>query len=50
MDTGDVNVRDLLHETSARAIGYLEGLSKRSVAPSREAIGGLEALDVPLPD
>jgi glutamate/tyrosine decarboxylase-like PLP-dependent enzyme len=42
--------RALLEETSRRAISYLEGLDERSVAPSPEAIAGLDRLEEALPD
>lgn len=40
----------LLQDASARAIRYLEGLDKRPVAPSKEALESLTALDGPLPE
>lgn len=43
-------MRELLTTTTERAIRYLEGLENRKVAPSKEAIARLDALDVPLPD
>ncbi len=42
-------MRNLLQTTAARAIGYLEGLDARSVAPTAEAIAGLERFDETLP-
>ncbi len=42
--------RELLENTAERAIGYLEGLSSRSVAPAPEAIAALDALRVPMPE
>jgi glutamate/tyrosine decarboxylase-like PLP-dependent enzyme len=42
--------KDLLYETAARAIAYLDGLAGRSVAPTPEAIRGLERLEESLPD
>src|SRR5579862_3221743 len=43
-------MRELLTATAERAIRYLEALETRGVAPSPEAIAGLAALDIPLPD
>jgi glutamate/tyrosine decarboxylase-like PLP-dependent enzyme len=43
-------MRNLLETTAARAIGYLEGLDARSVAPTAEAIARLEIFDEALPD
>jgi glutamate/tyrosine decarboxylase-like PLP-dependent enzyme len=42
-------MRELLTDAAHRAIDYLEGLDQRGVAPSAEAIAGLEAFDEPLP-
>jgi glutamate/tyrosine decarboxylase-like PLP-dependent enzyme len=43
-------MNDLLFDASERASRYLEGLQERSVAPSREALGGLKRLDEDLLD
>ena len=43
-------MHDLLHMTAERAAQYLDGLDKRSVAPSAEALAGLAELGGPLPD
>jgi glutamate/tyrosine decarboxylase-like PLP-dependent enzyme len=40
---------ELLRSAAERAIGYLEGLGERSVAPSPEAVAALGRLDEPLP-
>lgn len=40
----------LLEDTARRAVGYLGGLADRPVAPSREVVDRLAALDGPLPD
>ncbi len=42
-------MRNLLENTAARAIRYLEGLSERQVAPSPVAIEAISRLDEPLP-
>jgi glutamate/tyrosine decarboxylase-like PLP-dependent enzyme len=42
--------RELLEDSAARAIAYLESLDCRKVAPSTEAIAALRALDEPFPD
>jgi glutamate/tyrosine decarboxylase-like PLP-dependent enzyme len=42
--------KDLLQETAARAIAYLDGVADRGVAPTPEAIRGLERLEEALPD
>lgn len=42
-------MKDLLTDTARRAISYLEGLEHRTVAPSKEAVARLAALDMPLP-
>ena len=47
--TGSSNA-GLLAEAARRATAYLEGLSRRSVAPSPESVTALSALDVPLPE
>ncbi len=41
-------MRDLLENSAQRAIGYLEGLKTRGVAPSSEAVSRLERLNEPL--
>ena len=41
-------MRKLLEATAQRAISYLESLDERSVAPSKEAVHGLTALNQPL--
>ena len=43
-------MRSLLESTAERAIGYLEALPERAVAPSAAAVAGLSALDGPLPE
>ena len=43
-------MEDLLHHTAARAIRYLRDLPERRVAPSPDAITGLERFDEPLPE
>ena len=43
-------MRELLLETSRRAIRYLEGTNGRSVVPSNQAIARLKALDIPFPE
>ena len=42
--------RQLLEDTTARALRYLEGLQTRSVAPSSAAVARLGELDGPLPE
>ena len=44
------NMRALLSLTAETAARYLENLDDRSVAPSPEAVAGLEALNEPLPE
>jgi glutamate/tyrosine decarboxylase-like PLP-dependent enzyme len=44
------STRQLLEEAAERAIGYLEGLEERSVAPNAEAIANLGRLDEKLPN
>jgi glutamate/tyrosine decarboxylase-like PLP-dependent enzyme len=39
-----------LEDAAARAIGYLNSLARRRVAPTPEAVAALGALDEPLPD
>ncbi|HXT21107.1 MAG TPA: aspartate aminotransferase family protein, partial [Thermoanaerobaculia bacterium] len=41
---------DLLHDAAARGVRYIAELPRRSVAPTAEAIRGLSAWDIPLPD
>ncbi len=41
---------DLLDMTAQRAVHYLQGLDRRSVAPTDAAIASLARLDQPLPD
>jgi glutamate/tyrosine decarboxylase-like PLP-dependent enzyme len=43
-------MKDLLRDAAERAVRYRENLDGRAVAPSDEAVRGLEALDGPLPD
>jgi glutamate/tyrosine decarboxylase-like PLP-dependent enzyme len=43
-------MRDILESAAQRAIGYLEGLDKRPVAPAAEAVRRLAELDGPLPE
>ncbi len=43
-------MKDLLMETASRAARYLTGITDRSVAPSADDIGGLNALAGPLPE
>ena len=43
-------VRELLQDTTARAVKYLEGLESRSVAPSAAAVEQLKSLDRPMPE
>ena len=40
----------LLADAARRAAAYLDGLDRRSVAPSPDALAALDALDVPLPE
>ena len=40
----------VLNDAARRAVTYLDSLAGRPVAPTREAIAGLRALDEPLPD
>jgi glutamate/tyrosine decarboxylase-like PLP-dependent enzyme len=42
-------VKELLENAAQRSIAYLEGLEKRKVAPSPEAVAGLAAFDKALP-
>jgi len=42
-------MRSLLEDAAQRALGYLESLDTRPVAPDRAAIAGLAALNEPLP-
>ena len=43
-------MKDLLEETMKRANNYLESLSERNVAPSREAVARLAKLSRPFPE
>jgi glutamate/tyrosine decarboxylase-like PLP-dependent enzyme len=43
-------MRQLLEDTSQRAIRYLQNLDKRSVAPNQEAISQLTKLEMDLPE
>ncbi len=43
-------MKDLLAETAERAIRYLDSLPERRVSPNPEAVEGLAALRIPLPD
>jgi glutamate/tyrosine decarboxylase-like PLP-dependent enzyme len=43
-------MRDLLHDTTTRALRYLDSLPERPVAPDRATVARLDALDIPLPD
>jgi len=43
-------MRQLLEHTAQRAIDYLEDLESRNVAPTPDAIAGLERFDEPMPD
>jgi glutamate/tyrosine decarboxylase-like PLP-dependent enzyme len=43
-------MKNLLEETMKRATNYLENLSERSVAPSREAVARLAKLNGPFPE
>lgn len=43
-------MHDLLHTTAQRAVQYLDGLDKRGVAPTPEALAHLVELGGPLPD
>ena len=42
-------MRELLGEAAQRAIEYLQGLDRRGVPPTREALARLAEFDVPLP-
>ena len=42
-------MRGLLEEAAQRAVGYLEGLTQRSVAPTGEAVARLAGFDAALP-
>lgn len=42
-------MRELLTTTAERAIGYLEKLEARHVAPNMDAVARLASLDIPLP-
>jgi hypothetical protein len=44
------DMRKLLQTTAEYAIGYLEGLDARNVAPTQEAIANLIQFDEPLPN
>jgi glutamate/tyrosine decarboxylase-like PLP-dependent enzyme len=43
-------MRDLLTDTTTRALRYLDDLAQRRVAPPPEAVAALAALDEPLPE
>jgi glutamate/tyrosine decarboxylase-like PLP-dependent enzyme len=43
-------MKDLLNDAAQRAIRYLEGINDRSVAPSKQALKAMEALNTPLPE
>ena len=43
-------MRDLLTDAAERAIGYLQGLDSRAVAPAPAAVAALDAFDTALPD
>ena len=43
-------MRDLLQDAAQRAIGYLEGLDVRPVAPTPQAVAALAGFDELLPD
>jgi glutamate/tyrosine decarboxylase-like PLP-dependent enzyme len=43
-------MRDLLSDSAARAIAYLEGIDDRKVAPDPNAVAALRSLDHPLQD
>ena len=43
-------MRKLLESAAQRAIGYLEELDSRGVAPGAEAVAGLDRFREPLPD
>ena len=43
-------MRELMLDTTARALRYLEGLDERSVAPDPEVVARLDALEVPFPE
>ena len=40
----------LLEDAARRAMAYLEGLDRRSVAPAASAIAALDAFDQPFPE
>ena len=42
-------MHDLLHMTAERAVQYLDGLDRRDIIPSPEALAGLAELGGPLP-
>jgi glutamate/tyrosine decarboxylase-like PLP-dependent enzyme len=44
------NIKQLLVATAERSIRYLKSLDGRRVSPSKEAVAGLSAFDVPLQD
>src|SRR3954470_5156655 len=43
-------MKELLENTTRRALSYLESLETRSVAPSPEAVASLSTLERPLPE
>jgi glutamate/tyrosine decarboxylase-like PLP-dependent enzyme len=43
-------MHDLLEDAARRAMAYLEGLDRRSVAPAASAIAALDAFDQPFPE
>jgi glutamate/tyrosine decarboxylase-like PLP-dependent enzyme len=43
-------MREVLMEAGRRAVRYLEGVNGRPVVPASQAIAGLKALDIPLPE
>ena len=43
-------MRELLTDAAERAIGYLQGLDSRAVAPAPAAVAALDAFDTALPD
>jgi hypothetical protein len=45
---GSHPIKDLLRNTTDRALSYLTGLAGRSVLPTAEALARLTALDAPL--
>jgi len=45
----DGELRALMHDATARALRYIEGLDDRSVAPTAEAVAQLDELDIALP-